>query len=143
MKKWVVLIVLLFSTVVFANPVGFDPFKTIGSFFVFGSLLWLETSIITVILFFCHMELVTSFIALFIGNLIIYFAIFLPALSAIDNLLTAEAIIVAVEGIFIKIISRINSFQTEDFKGLKWWTAFIIAAIGNALSYYVGTVITR
>jgi len=29
----------------------------------------------------------------------------------------------------------------EDFKGLKWRTAFISAAVGNALSYYVGIVI--
>jgi len=141
MKKWIVLIVLLFPATLLANPVVFDPFSSIRLVLIIGSLLWLEAAVITIILCFCRMEIVPSFIAMFAGNLAIYFAIFLPVLSAVNNLLIAEATIVTIDGAFIKIISTFDSFQMEDFKGLKWRTAFICAIVGNALSYYVGAVI--
>jgi hypothetical protein len=39
------------------------------------------------------------------------------------------------------MLSLLDTFQLEDFKGLKWITAMIIAAAGNALSYYSGIII--
>jgi hypothetical protein len=140
-KKWAIIFVLLFPAVAFANPARFGPFGSIKMFIVLGSAFGAEVSLITVILFFCHIEPVPAFFTVLAGNLAIYFALFLPILSSFDNLLIAEVVIVATDGAFIKAISQFDTFQMEDFKGLKWPTALIIAAAGNALSYYIGTVI--
>jgi len=143
MKKWAVLIVLLCPAAVFANPVVFDPFGGVGFLIVVGSALGVEAVLMTIILFFCHMDPLRTFLALLGGNLAIYFVIFLPTLSEIDSLLIAEALIVAADGVYIKILSSLEAFQIEDFKRLKWRTAFICAAAGNMLSYYIGTIIGK
>ena len=80
------------------------------------------------------------FLILFAGNICFYFAIFVPILGAITSLLVAEIAIVGIEGTFIKLISLSDIFQLETFTQLKWKYAFIIAAVGNIASYYVGTV---
>jgi hypothetical protein len=143
MKKWVFFIALLFpATVVFANPTIMpNPINWVRSVILYGSCFGLEVLLVTTILFFCHMAVVPLLIALFIGNTVMYFVIFQPVLSATENVPVSEVVIVLVEGAFIKILSRFDFFQLDDFKGLKWITAIIIAAVGNALSYYSGVVI--
>ena len=143
MKKWVVFILLLFpATVAFANPTIMpDPLNWVRFVIILGSCFGSEVLITATILFFCHMAVVPLLIALFIGNLVTYFVILQPVLSATGNVLASEAVIVVVEGAFIKMISSFDTFQLEDFKGLKWISAFIIAAVGNALSYYSGAII--
>jgi len=139
-KKWAVLVILLYpAATAFANPV-FVGISIAG--IILCVILGLEACVVTLILFFCHMTAVPSLIALFIGNLVIYFIIFTPLLSAVDNVLVAELLIIVIEGILIKIISSYDTFQMDDFKGLKWRTAFIASALGNALSYYLGTLIS-
>jgi hypothetical protein len=113
----------------------------------FGVILFIafgvETLVVTTILYFCHMEFVPTLVAVFIGNAAIYFIIFSPLLSAVHNVPAAEMLIIAIEGIYIKIISSIDTFQLEDFKGLKWPTALMIFTVGNALSYLSGLAIGK
>ena len=144
MKKWLVLIVLLYpAATAFANPViVFDPFNIIRYILVLGSALGLEVLVATIILFFFHIAVVPALIALFAGNLLMYFAIFQPVLSATGNVPVSEAVIITAEGIFIKAISSFDTFRLEDFRGLKWTSAFIISAVGNMLSYGAGSVIS-
>src|SRR4030042_1927500 len=116
MKKWVILLVLLFpAAIALANPVNFPDVFNLKLVVVLGSTFAAEASIIAVILFFCHMAIVPLFVAMFTGNLLIYFVIFRPVLEAAGNVPVAEAVIVAVEAGFIKIISKIESFQGEAF----------------------------
>ena len=137
-----ILLVLLFpASFAFANPIFLPDVGDIKLVVVLGLTFAAEASIITLILFFCHLAIVPSVIAMFAGNLLMYFVIFRPVLEATNNVPIAEAVIVAAEAVFILIISRIELFQDEDFKGLKWRTAFLCAVVGNLLSYYVGTVI--
>jgi uncharacterized membrane protein len=143
-KKWGAFVILLYpAAVAFANPVVIDPGTVIGLSLILGPVFALEALVVTAILLFSRMEVVPSLIALFVGNIAIYFIIFKPLLSVVNNILVAEMLIVIVEGIFIKIISFFDAFQTDDFKGLKWRTAFIASAVGNALSYYAGIIIGR
>ena len=144
MKKWLFIVILLASSSeAMANPVIItDPAGTISWIVVLGSTLGLEAIVITIILYFCRMQPLPSFIAVLIGNTVIFFAIFRPVVSSVENLLIAEAVIVAIDGAFIKIISMFDAFQSEEFKNLKWRTIFICSAIGNALSYFMGNVIT-
>jgi hypothetical protein len=143
MKKWVFLLVLLFpATVAFANPTIIPhPMGLVRSVILYASCFGAEVLLVTTILFFCHMTVVPLLIVLFIGNMVMYFVIFHPVLLATESVLVSEAVIVVVEGAFIKMLSLFDTFQLEDFKGLKWITAFIIAVVGNLLSYYSGIVI--
>ncbi len=143
MKKLVFILALLFpATIALANPSS-NPFPMdwLKSTIFYVSCFGTEVLLVVTILFFCHMSVVPLLITLFIGNLLMYFFIFQPVLEATENVLASEAVIVFVEGVFIKMLSRFDTFQLDDFKRLKWITAFIIAAAGNFLSYYSGIVI--
>lgn len=140
MRKWVLLFLLLYpASVAFANPT-IGPVTGLAYVMVLGSAMGLETSITTILLLFLSMSPVPVFFALLAGNLTIYFAVFLPVLDTNLSLLAAEAIIVGLEGTFIKLLSLSETFRMETFSLLKWRYAFIIAAVGNTVSYYVGTV---
>jgi len=143
MRKWSILFLLLCSAgVAFANPIIIDPIGGLAYVIVLGSAIGVEVAIITILLFFFDMSPAPVFIALFIGNLTVYFAVFLPLLDAVSNLWVAEGLIVALDGVLIKAISRYELFQLETFTQLKWEYAFLIAAVGNIVSYYVGAVIS-
>jgi len=142
MRKWVFLFLLLYpASAALANPV-IDPISGLGYFMVLGSAFALEASIMTILLFFAHMSPVPVFFALLAGNLGIYFVVFVPLLDAALSLLVAEMLIVGLEGTFVKLISSFEVFQLETFTQLKWKYAFIIAAVGNIVSYYVGAVMS-
>jgi hypothetical protein len=142
MRKWSVLFLLLCLTdVVRANPVIVpDPLSLIGYVTVLASSITVEVSIVTLILIFFDMSIKPVWLGLFVGNLTIYFVLFLPLFHAISSLLVVEGLIVLADGTLIKIISLFDTFQEEAFKGLKWRYAFLVAAIGNISSYYVGTL---
>jgi len=75
-------------------------------------------------------------LALFFGNLALYFVVFLPLLDLLPNLWMTEILIVAADGITIKLISLCEMFQEMDFKGLKWRYTFLVGMLGNSISYY-------
>jgi len=142
MRKWVLLFLLLYpASVAFANPIIIpDPMGGLAYVIVLGSAMGLEVSIMAILLFFLSMSPVPVFFALLAGNLAIYFVVFLPILDTNLSLLAAEIIIIGLDGTFIKLLSLSETFRMETFKLLKWRYAFIIAALGNTVSYYVGTV---
>ncbi len=132
---------VLFSTkVAFANPVVFDPIGGISSVMVLGSAVTVEVCLVTLLLLFFDMSVKPLFFALFFGNLVLYFVAFLPLLHSLPSLWMAEALIVAADGIMIKVVSLCEIFQGMDFKELKWKYAFLISMLGNSISYYVGAV---
>jgi hypothetical protein len=143
MKKWVFFIALLLpAATAIANPViVWTPLDWVVPVITYVSCFGAEVLLVATILYFCHMAMVPLLIALFTGNIVMYFVIFLPVLSKTGSVPASEAVIVAVEGVFIKMLSSFEAFQLEDFKGLKWRSAFIIAVAGNLLSYYSGVAI--
>jgi len=141
MKKFFAIFLVLFSAkVAFANPVVFDPIGSVGYFMVLGGAITAEVCLVTLLLLFFDMSVKPLFLALFLGNLVLYFAVFLPLLELLPSLWMAEVLIVAADGILIKVISLCELFQEASFKGLKWKYAFLIGMLGNLISYYVGTV---
>jgi hypothetical protein len=143
MKKWIVFLILLYpAAAAFANPTGIDLSSLAGIVIFLFPVLALESFVVTAVLFCSHMAVVPSLFAIFIGNLAMYFIIFTPLLYTLNNVPAAEILIIAIEGIYIKVISRFGVFQSDDFNGLKWRTAFIASGLGNALSYYIGTLIS-
>lgn len=142
MRKLTLLIALLLpATAAYANPtIGLEPLGGIKSVIFYGGCFGAEVLLVATILFFCHMAVLPLLFALFAGNLLGYFFIFQPILEETGNVFASEIIIVFIEAVFIKLLSLFDRFQMEDFKGLKWVTAFIIAAAGNYLSYFSGVM---
>jgi hypothetical protein len=140
MRNGVLFFLLLFlGSMAYANPVIVpDPISAFGYVAVPGSAITVEVSIVTLILMFFDLSVKPVWIGLFIGNLILYFVLFLPLFHAISSLLIVEGIIVAADGILIKVISCFDTFQQNTFKGLSWKYVFVIAAAGNIVSYYLG-----
>ena len=138
-KLFVIFLVLFFSKVAFANPV-IVSFGDIGSVIVLSAAFTVEACLVTLLLLFFGLSLKPLFFAIFFGNLVLYFVVFLPLLEFMPSLWMAEVLIVAVEGIMIKVISQCEMFWEMDFKGLKWKFTFLISMLGNVMSYYVGTV---
>lgn len=142
MKKRFFLILLAgLAGEVFANPIIYEPTRLIPYIYIVGSCLLVESCIAAFILFFLDLSPKPMAAALFVGNLIIYFTIFRPFYERVDNFFVSEAMIVVLDGILIKIISSNAAFQENTFKRLRWPTAFMVAAIGNVVSYYVGVAI--
>lgn len=138
-NRAIFLMLLLLSAAAYANPVVFDPVGSIASLVVLLSAVAIEAGIVTLVLLFWGTEPTPLYGAVAAGNLVIYFVAFRPLLDS-TNLTTAELVIVALDGVLIKILTRYDTFRDESFRPLKWPWAFVIAAVGNLVSYYVGAV---
>lgn len=143
MRKLLLFIALLFPVkAVYANPsTPFYPFDWVWGSIYYGGCFGPEVLIIVTILLFCRMEVFPVMIALFAGNILGYFFVFLPVLEETGNIFISEMIIVCVEAVFIKLLSLFERFQMDDFRGLGWNTAFMAAGVGNYISYYAGVMI--
>ncbi len=141
MRKLVFIIALLFpATAAYANPLS-SPLGIFRPFIYYGACFGAEVSVVVIILFFCHISAISLAFVLFAGNLVLYFVLFRPMLSATGSVAASEVVIVFVEAVFIKFLSSLDSFRMDDFKRLRWITAVIIAAVGNWASYYSGLVL--
>jgi len=134
------LLVLLLVSAASANPI-IDPIGSVLVLLPVAYILALETIVGTFFLLFAGMSGVHTLPVLYVGNLVVYFAFFLPLRNAGANVLFAETAIVAADGAFMKLLSTFDVFQSDTFTELKWKYAFIIAALGNAISYYLGTMV--
>lgn len=135
-----IILVLLFglAAVAYANPIVVDPVGNIAYIIVLGSAVAIEAGIATLLLLFWGIEPTPVYIGLIVGNLAIYFAVFLPLLERVSMIWLAEAVVVGFDAVLIKILMHYDTFCGDTFRPLKWRYAFIIAAVGNLVSYYVG-----
>jgi len=143
MKKsaWLVLF-LLCSSAAFANPVvsTMESLFSATTVVVFFAIL-VETSAVTILLWFFDMSVKPVYFAFFIGNLAVYLLVFLPVIRSDVHWIAAEGIAVMCDGIAIKIISLFDSVQEASFKALKWRYVVFISVVGNIVSYYVGAIL--
>jgi len=142
-QKIILGLLLCLTGAAYANPVVFDPVGSIANVLVLGSALVVEAGIVTLILLFWGTDTKPVYVALFVGNMIVYFTVFLPLLNATSNLWIAEALIVVIDGVLIKVITIYDTFRLDTFRPLRWGYAFLIAAVGNVISYYVGAAMSR
>lgn len=144
MKRWIVIAVLFCLTgTAYANPINVpDPLNILAYVLVLGSAFVVEAGIVTLVLLFWGTDPKPVYKALIIGNAVIYFVVFLPLLDFISRVWIAEAVIVGLDGLMIKVISVLETFQDDTFRPLRWGYAFLIAAVGNVVSYYVGVAMS-
>ncbi|MHC4713755.1 MAG: hypothetical protein ACYTAN_10875 [Planctomycetota bacterium] len=138
MKKIAWLAVLLvFPSIAMANPTVL-PKRLPATVIVIGAAFVVEVMLTALVLVFCGLVSMHLIWALLLGNAVLYAAAFLPLLSATGNVPVSEIIIIVIEALFIKMLSRFEVFQTSDFRRLPWIGAFLAAAVGNMASMLVG-----
>ncbi|HOK66421.1 MAG TPA: hypothetical protein PK054_12375 [Anaerohalosphaeraceae bacterium] len=143
MKRWIVIGFFLTGLTyqVFANPIiVVDPLSSFSFWLVLSAAEIVETGIETLLLLFWGICLKPVYAALFVGNLLIYYFLFRPLADAVPQIWIAEAVVVGLDGLLVKLISSVEMFRDEPFLPLKWRHAFLIAAVGNVLSYSVGLI---
>jgi hypothetical protein len=139
-KRWIVIVLLFCLTgTAYANPIiVYDPLNILAYVLVLGSAFVIEAGIVTLILLFWGTDPKPVYKALIVGNLAIYFVVFLPLLDFTSKVWIAEGVIVGLDGLMIKMITLFETFQDDTFRPLRWGYAFLIAAVGNVVSFYVG-----
>ena len=58
-------------------------------------------------------------------------------------MLVLEALVVILDGLAIKFLTSLNPFQGDGYRRVGWWRAFVISCIGNAASYFIGTIASQ
>jgi hypothetical protein len=109
---------------------------------VLGSAFAVEAATVTLVLLFWGMELKPVFGALVVANLAVYFLVFFPLFDATSNVWVAEVAIVGLDGLLIRMLTRFDVFRGDDFCPIRWGYAFVVAAVGNVMSYCVGAAMT-
>lgn len=125
---------------VYANP-STHPSSHLAHLFVTGASIGVEVCLVTLLLVLFDLLPKPVYLALFIGNLAVYFMIFLPFLERFSSLWAGELLVVTLDGLLIKIISNLASCQGDSFILLKWRYIFVISALGNLVSYCTGLVL--
>lgn len=143
MKKviWLILF-LLCSSAAFANPIvsTMESLFSAATIVIFFALI-VETSAVTILLWFFDMSVKPVYFTFFIGNLTVFLLVFLPVIRSDVNWIAAEWIAVLCDSSAIKIISLFDLFQEATFKSLKWRYVLLVSVIGNIVSYYVGAIL--
>lgn len=141
-KRWIILLLLCLPAAAYANPAVFNPIDTTAYLLVVGLASLVEAGMIALVLMFWGTEPMPVYMIFIAGNVILYFAVFVPLLDATSSVWLSEAVIVGLDGMLIKMVTFFDSVRADTFRPLKWAYAFVIAAAGNILSYYIGTVIS-
>jgi len=120
-----------------ANPTVL-PHRVVAAIVVIGAALVVEALLTALVLVFFQLISFHLIWVLLLVNAVLYPLVFLPLMGITGNVPISEIIIVAIEALIIKMLSRIGAFQTGDFRRLPWLGAFLAAAVGNASSFLVG-----
>ena len=143
MKRYVpaVLCLAMLPAVVLANPTV-RPGHAVASIVViltaFGMELIFTTGYLTIV----GLSAGAVFLGLLVVNLASYLGVLLPGLDLGVPVTIMEIVIVSLEAVAIKFMSCLPVFQADSFADLRWRHAFIAAAIGNAVSYGAGSMIS-
>ncbi len=142
MKKLAFLVMLLCPAgIVYANP-RIDPTGYIPDLIKIGFSIGSEVFLLTLVLMFFDMAPMPVFLRLLAANVLVYYLVFVPLLSLVSSLWLSEIVIVGLDGVFLKLISQSAGLQGDTYIPIKWRYVFILAAIGNCVSYFAGVFIT-
>jgi hypothetical protein len=122
-----------------ANPVILDPSSLIAFGVVAFWALVIEAAVVALLLTFSGLAPLRIFGGFFVTNLAVFCFFFYPLLRRIP-LPALEALVVAVDGAAIKLLSSLGSFQQDEFRGVTWLRAGLVALVGNVASFFVGVI---
>ena len=142
MKKFLFIFLLLtFASAAYANPIIVSPIPMGATIVCVIAALLLEAFLTTGALFFSGVAIGPTFLALIFSNVASYAGVLAPLAYYFEvHTLFVELAVICVETAFIKFVCRFGVFQQDTFNGLKWRYALLAAFVGNASSYYIGTL---
>lgn len=129
--------------VAFANPVMLDPSSLLAFGFVAFWAFVVESGIVALLLAFNGMTALRFFFSYFFCNAMVYFFLFSPLLNRGWSILGLELLVVCVDALAIKILSKISGLQGDSYRSVKWWNALVVSLAGNSASYFVGFIASR
>ena len=137
-------ICLLIPLVASANPaVSMSSSPTF-----FAVVFWafvVEAGIVAWLLAFRGVAPLRIFIADLVANAAVFFLLFQPLLRGSNSfpVLELELLVVLIDGLVIKVLVMLTSFQGGSFRGVSWRRSILTCGIGNAFSYFVGYIATQ
>lgn len=132
---------LLLPLTVRANPVILDPTSLLAFGVVAFWAFVIEAGVVALLLTFSDLAPLRVFGGFFVTNLAIFCFLFYPLLRRIP-LPALEALVVVVDGVAIKLLGSLGAFQQDEFRGVTWLRAGLIALVGNGASFFVGVIAT-
>ena len=135
---------LLLPLVAYANPVILDPTSLIASCYVALGAFLVETGVVSMLLLFRGLSPLRVFFGYFVANACVFGVIFYPLLQ--KNWVPwpfLEPLVVGIDGVAIKCLAHIDFFQGDNYEGVTWRRAFLISTIGNAMSFFVGIIVSQ
>lgn len=130
---------LLVPLAAYANPVILNPSSLIAFGIVAFWSFVLETGVVALLLTFSGLAPMRIFGGYFATNLIVFWFLFCPLLRRVP-LPMLEALVVVADSVAIKLLSCLGSIQQDEFRGVTWLRAGLIALVGNATSFFVGVI---
>jgi hypothetical protein len=140
MRRWLLVVIcLLIPVVARANPVVVNPASFIALGVVALSALTIEAGLVALILAFAGLAPFKVFVAFFLANVVVFIFVFCP-LRHHMALPFLEALVIVIDAISIKLLSKVGSFQSESYRRVSWSFAGVTSLVGNAASFFVGVV---
>jgi hypothetical protein len=124
-----------------ANPVILDPSSLIAFGVVALCAFVVEAGVVALVLLFSGLSPLRIFGVFFVINLSVFCFLFYPLLHRIP-LSALEAMVVIVDGLAIKLLASLGVFQGDEFRGVTWLRAGLVALLANAGSFFVGVIAT-
>lgn len=130
---------LLLPFIAWANPVVVNPSSLVAFGVVAFAAFVVESGLVTLALTFSGLATYRVFAAYFVTNLAVFIFLFSPLLGRLP-LIALEALVVVADGAAIKLIASLGPFQQDEFRGVTWLRAGLVALAGNTASFIVGVL---
>jgi hypothetical protein len=132
---------LFIPMAVLANPVVFEPSSWVAFMVVAFWALIVETGVVTLLLTFCGMDPLRTFLAYWVANVLVFLFVFEPLLrSGNASVPILEGLVVLLDALSIKLLTSLGALQGDNFKSVTFLRSLCISAIGNSVSYFVGSI---
>ena len=141
LQRILIALCLFLPLAAFANPVMIEPSSLLAFCIVVFWALVVEAGVVALLLAFQGLNPLRIFIAYGVTNIAVFLFVFEPLLNQEwSSVPVLEILVVLLDGLAIKLLTRLSAFQGDDFKGVSWLRSFIISCIGNAASYFIGNI---
>lgn len=118
-----------------ANPVILNPTSLPAFTIVVFCAFMVEAASVALLLTVCRLQPLRIFPAYFPIKATVLLFLFRPLLERNWSIPLLEFLVVCANGLAIKILAGFGGMQTDAYGKLSWLSAFMISALGNAVSF--------
>lgn len=127
-----------------ANPVVLDPSSLLAFMVLAFWALLVEAGVVALLLTWQGVNPLRMFLACAVTNGLIFLLVFEPLLSSGKaSVPVLEGLVVLLDALAIKLLTRVDALQGDDFKGVGWPRALGVSCLGNLVSFFIGIIASR